>query len=118
VLPGTQGTEQLEDCEPGLVADDGLAVNQARAHQQLSFPVASPLTVNDLVADMLQRSPRAAGLVEPCLPTPAKAPPSGPNWLNEIKHDGFRLMAQRNAKGVRLYTRNGHDFTARFSLVI
>jgi ATP-dependent DNA ligase len=49
----------------------------------------------------------AAGLVESCLPSPAKAPPPGPDWLHEIKHDGFRILAQRNAAGVRLYTGNG-----------
>jgi hypothetical protein len=37
---------------------------------------------------MLQRSGRVAGLVERLL-SPAKAPPSGPDWLHEIKHDGF-----------------------------
>jgi len=62
---------------------------------------------------MLQRSGRVAGLVEPCLPSPAKAPPSGPDWLHEIKHDGFRLMARRDANGVRLRTRNGNDFSKR-----
>jgi ATP-dependent DNA ligase len=67
---------------------------------------------------VLQRSRRAAGLVEPCLPSPAKAPPSGPDWLHEIKHDGFRILAQRDAKGVRLYTRNGNDFADRFHLVV
>jgi ATP-dependent DNA ligase len=34
-------------------------------------------------------------LIEPCLPSPAKKPPSGPGWLHEIKHDGFRLMARQ-----------------------
>ena len=29
----------------------------------------------------------------------------------------FRIMARRNAKGVKLYTRNGHDFSQRFPLV-
>jgi ATP-dependent DNA ligase len=67
----------------------------------------------DIVGTMLQRSPRAGGLIGPCLSSPAKAPPSGPDWLHEIKHDGFRIMARRNAKGVRLYTRNGHDFSFR-----
>ncbi len=41
----------------------------------------------------------------------------GEGWLHEIKHDGFRIMARRDATGVRLFTRNGHDFTNRFSLV-
>jgi ATP-dependent DNA ligase len=67
---------------------------------------------------MLKRSGRAAGLIEPCLPSPAKAPPAGPDWLHEIKHDGYRIMALRDFAGVRLYARNGHDFTARFPLVV
>ena len=56
-------------------------------------------------------------IIEPCLPSPAKAPPSGPGWLHEIKHDGFRIMARRDGAGVRLITRHGNDFTARFPLV-
>ncbi|MGA7791233.1 MAG: DNA ligase [Xanthobacteraceae bacterium] len=62
------------------------------------------------------RSRRTGGLIEPCLPSPAKKPPSGPDWLHEIKHDGFRIMAWRDSAGVRLFTRNGHDFTGRFPL--
>jgi len=54
--------------------------------------------------------------VEPCLPSPAKQPPAGPEWIHEIKHDGFRSMARRGGKGVVLLTRNGYDFTARFPL--
>jgi ATP-dependent DNA ligase len=57
------------------------------------------------------------GFIEPCLPTPADKPPSGPGWLHEIKHDGFRLMAWRDASAVRLLTRNGHDWTNRFPLI-
>jgi bifunctional non-homologous end joining protein LigD len=33
--------------------------------------------------------------IEPCLPSPADKPPPGANWIHEIKHDGFRLMARR-----------------------
>jgi hypothetical protein len=39
------------------------------------------------------------GIIEPCLPSPAKAPPSGPGWLHEIKHDGFRILARRDGAG-------------------
>jgi len=53
--------------------------------------------------------------LEPCLPRPAKEPPAGPDWIHEIKHDGFRIIARRDKKaGVRLFSRNGYDFTARF----
>ena len=53
---------------------------------------------------------------EPCLPRLAKVPPAGPGWIHEIKHDGFRIIAQRDAAGVRLITRNGYDLAARFPL--
>jgi bifunctional non-homologous end joining protein LigD len=56
------------------------------------------------------------GFIEPCLPSPAKVPPSGPDWIHEIKHDGFRIMARRDGGGVRLIARNGNDFTRRFPL--
>src|SRR5262249_61929689 len=57
------------------------------------------------------------GFIEPCLPTPADYPPSGPGWIHEIKHDGFRLMARRDAAGVRLLTRNGIDWADRYPLI-
>ena len=47
----------------------------------------------------------------------AKAPPSGPGWLHEIKHDGFRILARRDPAGVRLITRNGNDFSDRFPFI-
>jgi len=64
------------------------------------------------------RSRRSADFIEPCLPSPAQAPPAGPGWLHEIKHDGFRILARRDSAGVRLITRHGNDFTARFPLAV
>lgn len=62
------------------------------------------------------RSRPLAGFIEPCLPRATKQPPAGPGWIHEIKHDGFRIMARRDAAGVRLFTRNGHDFAKRFPM--
>jgi hypothetical protein len=42
-----------------------------------------------------ERTRPGLGIIEPCLPSPAKAPPSGPGWLHEIKHDGFRIMGSK-----------------------
>ena len=53
---------------------------------------------------------------EPCLPRLAKQPPAGPGWIHEIKHDGFRIIAHRDAGGVRLITRKGFDLADRFIL--
>jgi bifunctional non-homologous end joining protein LigD len=44
--------------------------------------------------------------------------PAGPDWLHEIKHDGYRLIVQREGKRVRLFSRNGHDWSARYPLVV
>ena len=63
------------------------------------------------------RSGPSSRFIEPCLPRPAKAPPAGPGWLHEIKHDGFRIMARRDAAGARLLAWNGNDFTVRFPFV-
>jgi ATP-dependent DNA ligase len=59
-----------------------------------------------------------ASFIEPCLPSPADKPPSGSNWIHEIKHDGFRLMARRDPVGIRLITRRGNDWTTRYPLVV
>jgi bifunctional non-homologous end joining protein LigD len=32
----------------------------------------------------------------PCIPTRTTKVPSGPDWLHEIKHDGYRLIVQRD----------------------
>ena len=33
--------------------------------------------------------------------------PSSPDWIHEVKHDGFRLIVVRDGDRVRLLTRNG-----------
>jgi bifunctional non-homologous end joining protein LigD len=43
---------------------------------------------------------------------------NGPNWIHEIKHDGFRILARKDAKGVRLFARNGYDFADRFPRIL
>src|SRR5262245_57050752 len=67
---------------------------------------------------LLRTRPPPPGFIEPCLPTPADYPPSGPGWIHEIKHDGYRMMVRRDASGVRLLTRNGKDWTGRFPTIV
>ena len=54
---------------------------------------------------------------EPCIPSRGTKVPDGAEWLHEIKHDGYRLIIQRDGKRVRLWTRNGHDWSGRFPLI-
>jgi bifunctional non-homologous end joining protein LigD len=59
-----------------------------------------------------------AGFIAPCLPTSAPQPPSGEKWLHEIKHDGFRVIARKEGKQVKLYSRAGNGLTDRFPLIV
>jgi bifunctional non-homologous end joining protein LigD len=61
-----------------------------------------------------RRRVQAAIPLQPCLPRQAHSPPIGDAWIHEIKHDGFRILARREGNRVRLFTRNGYDFTTRF----
>src|SRR5437899_11301609 len=58
-----------------------------------------------------------AGFVVSAQPMKAPKPPSGPDWVHEIKHDGYRLIVRRDGPTVRLYTRNAYDWTARFPAI-
>jgi ATP-dependent DNA ligase len=66
---------------------------------------------------MLPRRIRSDGFVAPCIPTCALKPPSGPDWVHEIKHDGYRLIVRRDGPAVRLFTRRGYDWTDRYPAI-
>jgi ATP-dependent DNA ligase len=53
------------------------------------------------LVSMLQRT-LSAGFIAPCLPTKTTQLPSGSQWLHEIKHDGFRIIARKSDGKVRL----------------
>lgn len=44
--------------------------------------------------------------------------PAGPDWLHEVKHDGYRLIVQRDGDRVRLFTRNGYDWSHRYPWIV
>jgi bifunctional non-homologous end joining protein LigD len=57
---------------------------------------------------------------KPQLASPVEQAPRGQGWIHEIKYDGYRTLvffddAQPAGKRVRLITRNGHDWTHRYS---
>ncbi len=61
---------------------------------------------------------RPSGFIEPCQPSKVARPPSGPLWVHEIKHDGYRLMVRRDGSRIRCFTRNGHDWADRFPAIV
>jgi bifunctional non-homologous end joining protein LigD len=58
------------------------------------------------------------GFIRPALPSSAESPLDCTGWIHEVNDDGYRLMVRRDAAGVRLLTRNGHDWSARFPFIL
>ncbi|EJZ18450.1 non-homologous end-joining DNA ligase (plasmid) [Rhizobium sp. Pop5] len=86
---------------------------------------AKPLLQDDQVAKSKPARPRDPAQprlpfdpmperVEPCLALLKKVPPKGPDWLFEVKWDGYRLAIHIEPKRVKIITRGGHDWTHRF----
>ena len=61
---------------------------------------------------------RPSGFIKPCLPSKVFRPPSGPLWVHEIKHDGYRLMVRRDGLRIRCFTSNGNDWADRFPSIV
>ena len=54
------------------------------------------------------------GFIVPCQPTLASKVPAGDGWIHELKHDGFRVLAFKDGDKVRLWSRNGRDWSSEF----
>ena len=54
------------------------------------------------------------GFILPCQPAIADRVPTGDGWIHELKHDGFRILAFKDGETVRLWSRNGRDWSAEF----
>ena len=54
------------------------------------------------------------GWVKPQLTKLVDQPPEGPEWLHEIKFDGYRMHARLDRGAVRLLTRTGLDWTHEY----
>jgi bifunctional non-homologous end joining protein LigD len=57
------------------------------------------------------------GFIEPALATSIERTPSGSRWIHEIKFDGYRVQLHIANESVRVFTRNGHDWTRRFKKI-
>jgi ATP-dependent DNA ligase len=92
----------------------------APASRAGAAPCRSPIRLSDAAALFIDHV--VCVCVPPVSSNPAFYPPptarrADRNWIHEIKHDGFRLMARRDPAGVRLFTRNGNDWTPRYPLI-
>ncbi|WP_422003470.1 DNA ligase D [Reyranella sp.] len=73
--------------------------------------------VVDVSAIAKARAAALPGYIEPMLATATETAPSGTGWLHEIKHDGYRLQAHLEKGSVKLFSRQGLDWTERFPVI-
>src|SRR6201987_689724 len=94
-------------CGPPPTARQALALTWIRPHMAGMLWRTPPRS----------RHPLPAGFVKPCRPTLVPCPPAGPDWLHEIKHDGYRILACKEGGRVTLWSRHGTILTDRFPRV-
>jgi bifunctional non-homologous end joining protein LigD len=98
----------IVEAQPDSVLSDRTLVSRRAkvADQPAKRPAASrkraSSTAKTALPDYLQ--PQLATLVD--------SPPSG-DWHYEVKFDGYRILARIDGEDVRLFTRNGHDWSAK-----
>jgi ATP-dependent DNA ligase len=61
-----------------------------------------------------QRGVPLPQFVPPQLSKPVETPPSGPQWIDEIKLDGYRMAARIDNGRAQLLTRTGLDWTDKY----
>ncbi len=104
---------------PAVVEDNPLSVASRRSIAEIA---ADRDRVWEPKSDTGVHPERIAGARQGPIPEPPKAQlaaqadqaPDGPEWLHEIKYDGYRLLARIDRGAVRLFTRKGLDWTAKF----
>ena len=91
-------------------AADSVA-DKTRTKSAKSSVSAVPSVVKGLAGAVPRSMPRT---IQPMLATAVERPFDDPNWLFEIKWDGYRAVAFIDDGGVRLVSRNQNDLTAQY----
>ena len=68
-------------------------------------------------ARSVAQQPSYPGFIEPCHPTERDRPPSGDNWVHEIKADGYRAQVHLRDGKATVYSRRGYDWTETFASI-
>jgi bifunctional non-homologous end joining protein LigD len=118
----TPGTAEIIDEETtsqvsGRTNEELAAIGDVRADHAARASVARRRAIAppDVGAIRGARKGLLPTFIEPCLASLCDKPPSGPQWIHEIKHDGYRIQARIDGRTIRLLTRKGLDWTERFA---
>ena len=97
--------------EPDSVLSERSLIPRAKGKPKVAAKPRRSAKANTLSA--AKKAPLPATLA-PQLATLVETPPEG-DWHYEVKFDGYRILARIDGDEVRLFTRNGHDWTARLA---
>src|SRR5438445_9528071 len=64
------------------------------------------------------RKAKLPAFIAPQLATLVKEPPSGDEWLHELKFDGYRMLCRVDHGRVTVWSRNGKNWTEKFQNVV
>jgi len=62
--------------------------------------------------------PSTPAWIKPELAALVKDAPDGPDWLHEIKLDGYRMHARLDGGKVQILTRRGNDWTDKYPAIV
>ena len=100
---------------PDSVVDKPLGLVEER-EPRASPPPARPARPDGADALRLARKADFPAKLAPQLATLVSSVPAG-DWIVETKFDGYRMLARIDQSGVRLFTRNGNDWTDKLKRV-
>ena len=61
--------------------------------------------------------PKRIAFITPAAPVLQREPPAGPQWIHEVKFDGWRMQLHKAGDRVVVFSRNGVDMTKRFAMI-
>jgi bifunctional non-homologous end joining protein LigD len=61
---------------------------------------------------------KPVGFILPCQPVLEHRVPKGPDWIHELKWDGIRILARKQGSLVRLWSRNGRNWSDAFPAIV
>ena len=96
----------IVEAQPDSVLSDRTLVPRKAAAKKAAAPRASRKRTG--------KGPKVPlpAQLQPQLATLVDTPPSG-DWRYEVKFDGYRILARIDGKDIRLFTRNGHDWSSK-----
>src|SRR5271165_5976298 len=108
--PGADAGELEKTTEPPAPKAKRSQAKRTSMEAKRQDPGRPPVEGAVQAALPAEQSPELASLVD-------EPPADDPNWLSEVKFDGYRLLAFKDGDAVRLVTRNGHDWTRRLPTI-